>query len=60
MHVQKNHAQAFLGASWAVLGVLLVRLGAFLGRLGEVLEATWAVLERRDAEKARTQKTFKN
>ena len=34
-------------------------LGGLLGRLGAVLEASWAVLERRKAEKARTPKTWK-
>ena len=30
------------------------------GRLGAVLEASWAVLERGEAEKGKTQKTLKN
>ena len=32
----------------------------FLGRFGAILEASWAVLERRDDEKARKPNTFKN
>ena len=40
-----------LGPSWGALRGLL-------GNLGTVLEASWAVLERRDDEKARTPKTF--
>ena len=31
-----------------------------MGRLGAVVGASWAVLERRDEEKARTLKSFKN
>merc|ERR1712151_629968 len=35
-------------------------LGGLLGHLGAVLEASWAVLERRKAEKAGRPKSFKN
>ena len=34
-------------------------LGGLLGRLGAILGASWAVLERREAEEARTPKSFK-
>ena len=52
-----------LGPSWWPLGRLLglswEPLGALLGRLGAILGASWADLGRREAEKARTPKTFK-
>ena len=35
-------------------------LGGLLGRLGAVLEASWPVLERREAKKARRQKHIEN
>ena len=56
-----------LGRSWSRLGALLGclggflgRLGALLGRLGAVFGASWAVLERREAENAKTPKSLKN
>ena len=42
------------------LGAFLGRLGGLSGRLGAVLGASWAVLERRKAEKATWPKTVKN
>ena len=41
------------------LGGLLGRLGGLLGHLGAILWVSWAVLERREAEKARTPKSLK-
>ena len=35
-------------------------LGGLLGHLGAVLGASWPFLERREAEKARTRKSFNN
>ena len=49
-----------LGPSWGPLGPSWGRLGGLLGRLGAILGASWAVLERREAEKARIPRSFKN
>ena len=53
-----------IGGLLGRLGALLGRLGALLGAswavLGRELEASWVVLERREAEKARIPKSFKN
>ena len=49
-----------LGASWGPLGALLDPLGGLLGRLGAIVEASWADLERRKSEKARTLKSCIN
>ena len=48
------------GPSWGPLGPSWGALEALLGRLGALLGAFWAVLERRDDEKARTLKSFKD
>ena len=48
-----------LGRLGGPLGPFRGRLGSFVGRLGAILGASWAVLERPEAEKARTQKTLK-
>ena len=49
-----------LGPSWGPLASLWGSLGGLLGYLGAILGAYWAVLECREAEKARTPKSFKN
>ena len=49
-----------LEPSWGHLGRSWGALGSPLGPLGVVLGAFWAVLERRDDEKGRKQKTFKH
>ena len=46
-------SEGSLGPSWGPLGGLLGRLGAILG-------VSWAVLERREDENAKTPKSFKN
>ena len=61
---------AVLGASWAVFGALWLSLSApgeswsplvsLCGCVGAILAAFWAVVERRQAEKAGTPKTFEN
>ena len=51
---------AVLGASWAVERPSWAVLGASWGPLGAMLEASWAVLECRQPENARTRKTLKN
>ena len=50
---------AALGPSGGPLGPSWVRRGGLLGRLGAVLGGSWAVLERRKAEKAKMPKTSK-
>ena len=49
-----------LGPFWGPLASLWGSLGGLLGYLGAILGAYWAVLECREAEKARTPKSFKN
>ena len=49
-----------LGPSWGPLGPLWVPPGSLWGRLRAIWGASWAVLERREAEEARTPKSFKN
>ena len=49
-----------LGPSWGPLGPSWGHLGGLLGRLGAVFGASWAVLERREAENAKTPKSLKN
>ena len=49
-----------LGPSWGPLGPLWVPPGSLRGRLRAIWGASWAVLERREAEEARTPKSFKN
>ena len=48
-----------LGRLGSPLGPFRGRLGSFVGCLGAILGASWVVLERPEAEKARTQKTSK-
>ena len=48
-----------LGQSSGFLGVSWSRLGGLLGCPGAISEASWAVLERREAEQAATPKPFK-
>ena len=52
-----------LGPSWGPLGPPQARLGGLLGRLGTILGASWAVLERRKAERregTKSSKTIEN
>ena len=49
-----------LGPSWGPLGLFWGSLGGLLGYVGAIFGASWAVVERREAEKARTPKSFKN
>ena len=46
--------------SWGPLGSFWGPLGGLLGHLGPILGSSWAVLERREAEKAKTPKSFKH
>ena len=48
-----------LGPSWGSLGPSWGPLGGLLGRLGAVLEASCAVLDDREAEKAKKPKSLK-
>ncbi len=49
-----------LGPSWCTFGPFGDPLGGLLGRPGATLGASWAVLARGEAEKARTPKFLKN
>ena len=49
-----------LGPSWVSLGPFWGPVGGLLDSLGAILGAFWAVLERREAEKAKTPKSFKH
>eukprot|EP00959_Pyramimonas_sp_CCMP1952_P465187 9487864-Pyramimonas_sp.AAC.1 len=45
-----------LGESWRPPDLLWGHIGGFLSRFVVTLEASWALLERQEAEKARTPK----
>ena len=46
--------------SWGALGQSWGRLGGLCGCLGAIMGAFWAILRRRESQKGRIQKTFKN
>ena len=54
-----SHLGNLLGHLGGRLGAILGRLGGLLGRLGATLGASWAVLERREAEKREIPKPSK-
>eukprot|EP00959_Pyramimonas_sp_CCMP1952_P002832 58554-Pyramimonas_sp.AAC.1 len=59
MTVRVPRLGALLEPSWGPLRLSWRPLGGLLGHLGAVLGASWPVLERREADKARTPKSFK-